>query len=278
MTFLKRRLASMKAVVVVTAVVAAVALPAMLGADPYAQQIQDRLLPPGGRGQDGQVHTLGTDALGRDMLARLLFGARVSLLVASISVAGAGVLGFGLGLVSGFAEDRTDRILMRLVDLQLSFPFLILAIGALAAVGASIAVVIGLFVVARWPAYARIGRGAALEVKEREFVMAARALGAHDVRILLRHIAPACIGPVMVLASFEVATVIIYEATLGFLGVGVPPPVPTWGNMLSAGRAYLRTAWWLAVFPGLAISVSALAANLIGDALRDYLDPKLRRH
>jgi peptide/nickel transport system permease protein len=252
--------------------------PSSLGLDPYAQEIRDRLLPPGGRGHDARLHLLGTDALGRDMLSRLLFGARVSLFVASISVASAGVLGFSLGLISGFIGHRTDRVLMRLVDLQLSFPFLVLAIGALAAIGPSIAIVIGLFIVARWPAYARIGRGAALEVKNREFVVAAQALGADEGRILLRHVAPACIGPVMVLASFEVATVIIYEATLGFLGVGVPPPVPTWGNMLAAGRAYLRAEWWLAVLPGIAISVSALAANLLGDSLRDHLDPKLRRH
>jgi peptide/nickel transport system permease protein len=261
----------------VLVVAALAALLNTLALDPYAQEIQNRLIPPGGRGHEGRLYALGSDALGRDVLARLLFGARVSLLVATVSVTGAGIVGFAVGLISGFVGGRTDRILMRLVDLQLSFPFLILAIGALAAVGPSIGVVIGLFIIARWPAYARIGRGAALEVKEREFVLAARAVGARDLRILLRHVAPTCVGPVMVLASFEVATVIIYEATLGFLGVGVPPPIPTWGNMLAAGRAYLRTAWWLAILPGAAISTCALAANLLGDSLRDYLDPKLRR-
>jgi peptide/nickel transport system permease protein len=165
-----------------------------------------------------------------------------------------------------------------LVDLQLSFPFMILAIGILAATGPSFAAVIVLFVLARWPAYARLARGSVLEVKERAFVAAAQALGAGDIRILFRHVTPSCVGPLLVLASFELAGVIIAEASLGFLGVGIAPPTPTWGNMLAGSRNYLRTAWWLVVFPGLAISLTALTANLAGDHLRDYFDPRTRRH
>jgi len=219
----------------------------------------------------------GTDALGRDMLARLAYGARLSLLVGTVSVLGSGSIGLLVGLVSGYVGGVSDRILMRLVDLQLSFPFMIMAIGILAAVRPSVDVVIVLFVVARWPAYARIVRGSVLEVKSREFVSAARVVGAPDWQILLRHVAPSCLGPLLVFASFELASVIIAESSLGFLGVGIAPPTPTWGNMLAASRNYLRTAWWLVVLPGLGICLVALTANLIGDDLRDHFDPRLRR-
>jgi len=250
------------------------AAPALIPLDPFSQHISDRLLPPGSQGSEGQFYLLGSDALGRDMLARLAHGARLSLLVGSSAVLGSGTIGFTLGILSGYVGGRVDRILMRVVDLQLAFPFMILAIGVLAAVGPSVLVVIILFIFARWPAFARIVRAATLEVKEREFVSAARALGARNLRILFLHVAPSCIGPIVVLASFEMASIIVSEASLGFLGVGIPPPTPTWGNMLSGGRAYLRTAWWVVVLPGLAISIVALTANLVGDALRDYLDPK----
>lgn len=251
-------------------------LPALLHTDPLEQHIPDRLLAPGSRGRDGQRHLLGTDPLGRDVLARLAYGARLSLLVGVVSVGGSGILGPAIGLYSGYSGGMADRVLMRLVDLQLSFPFIILAIGILAVVGPSAGVVIALFIVARWPAYARLVRGIVLEVKERAFVSAARAMGAGDRRILFRHVAPSCLGPLLVLASFELAGVIIAEASLGFLGVGIAPPTPTWGNMLAGSRNYLRTAWWLVVFPGLAISLAALAANLAGDQLRDHFDPRLR--
>ncbi len=263
--------------IVLVVLVALAATPAVISLDPFSQHIPDRLLPPGAHGSEGQLYLLGSDALGRDMLARLAHGARLSLLVGGAGVLGSGIIGLTLGLLSGYVGGRVDRILMRLVDLQLSFPFMILAIGVLAAVGPSVLVVIILFISARWPAFARIVRGTTLEVKEREFVSAARALGARNLRILFLHVAPSCIGPIVVLASFEMASIIVSEASLGFLGVGIPPPTPTWGNMLSGGRAYLRTAWWVVVLPGLAISVVALAANLVGDAFRDYLDPKTRR-
>ena len=254
-----------------------VVLPQVLNRGPFDQNLAGRLLPPGARGPDGAVYLFGTDPLGRDMLARLAYGARLSLLVGVLSVLGAGLIGLAIGLVSGYAGGVMDRVLMRLVDLQLSFPFMIMAIGILAVVTPSVVVVIALFVVARWPAYARIVRGSVLEIKGREFVSAARALGARGGRIVLRHVAPSCIGPLLVLASFELAGVIIAESSLGFLGVGIAPPTPTWGNMLAAGRNYVRTAWWLVMFPGLAICLVALSANLIGDDLRDYFDPRLRK-
>jgi peptide/nickel transport system permease protein len=264
-------------ILVLAALMGFAAAPAVLPLDPFAQHIPDRLLPPGARGSEGQSYLLGSDALGRDMLARLAHGARFSLLVGAGAVVGSGAIGIVVGLLSGFVGGWIDRLLMRLVDLQLAFPFMVLAIGVLAAIGPSVLVVILLFILARWPAFARIVRGATLEVKEREFVSAARAMGARNLRIIFRHIAPSCIGPLLVLASFEMASVIISEASLGFLGVGIPPPTPTWGNMLSGGRAYLRTAWWIVVMPGGAICIVALAANLVGDSFRDYLDPKTRR-
>jgi peptide/nickel transport system permease protein len=264
-------------ILVLVALSAIATAPAVFPLDPLEQRIPDRLLPPGARGSDGHWFPLGSDALGRDVLARLAHGARFSLLVAGVAVLGSGGIGLTVGLVSGYVGGWVDRVLMRLVDLQLAFPFMILAIGVLAAVGPSLTVVIILFIFARWPAFARIVRGATLEVREREFVSAARALGARPLRIVLLHVAPSCLGPLLVLASFETASIIISEASLGFLGVGIPPPTPTWGNMLASGRAHLRTAWWLVVFPGLVISVVALAANLVGDAVRDYLDPKTRR-
>ena len=251
-------------------------LPVLFGRDPYTQNIPDRLLPPGSAGSQGRVYVLGSDPLGRDNLGRLAYGARLSLTVGVTSVLGGGVIGFALGILSGYIGGGIDRILMRIVDLQLSFPFIILAIGLLAAVGPSINVVIMLFIVARWPVYARVARASSLELKTREFVTAARAVGATDVRLLIRHIAPSCFAPILVIASFELAGVIMAEASLGFLGVGIAPPTPTWGNLLAGSRNYLRTAWWLAVFPGLSISLVALAANLMGDYLRDYLDPRLR--
>jgi peptide/nickel transport system permease protein len=219
---------------------------------------------------------LGTDPLGRNMLARLAIGARLSLTIGIVSVVGSGAIGMLVGLISGYVGGLRDRILMRVVDLQLSFPFMIMAIGILALVRPSAGIVIALFIAARWPAYARLARGSVLEVKAREFVSAAAALGARHTRILLRHVAPACLGPLLVLASFELAAVIVAESSLGFLGVGIAPPTPTWGNMLAAGRNYLGTAWWLVVLPGSAICLAALAANMIGDDLRDQLDPTLR--
>jgi len=259
---------------VVIFLVAALA-PVIAPHDPYDQDILGRnLLPPtfleGGR----RAFVLGTDALGRDLLSRLIHGARTSLLVGVVAVAVSGTLGVGLGLVSGYYGGRIDRLLMRLAEVQLSFPFILLAIAVIAVLGAGLRNIILVLGVTGWVTYARIVRGTVLPIKTLDFVSAARALGAPDRRIIFRHILPNVMGSVAVLGTFSFAQVILAEAGLSFLGLGVQPPAPTWGGTLADGRLYLATAWWLTVFPGLAIMVTVLAINVLGDWLRDALDPR----
>jgi len=257
-----RRTALVGLVVVVVVVVTAVGAPLISPFDPIEQDLGDlRLKAPGFRDAGGRVHPLGTDHLGRDLLARVIHGARPALLVGFAAVAISGLIGMAAGLISGYFGGRTDDVLMRLADIQLAFPFILLAIA-----------VIG---VSSWVVYARIVRGAVLTLREREFVQAARALGGGDVRILLRHVLPNAFTPWLVVATLDMARVIVIESALSFLGLGVQPPTPTWGGMLADGRVYISTAWWLATFPGLAILVTVLGINLFGDGLRDTLDPRL---
>jgi len=241
---------------------------------PYGANEQDitkRLKPP-----SLTEHVLGTDEVGRDILSRMFYGARVSLLVGVIAVAVSCPIGVLIGLVAGYVGRRTDDALMRITDIQLAIPTILLAIAVVAVLGPGIRNVIITLTVTGWTLYARLVRGEALAVKTRDFVAAARAAGAGDVRIILRHVLPNVLTPVIVVAVFAVANMIILEATLSFLGLGVEPTVVTWGRMLNAGRLYLSTAWWLTAFPGLAIFVTVLAVNLLGDYLRDWLDPRLR--
>jgi peptide/nickel transport system permease protein len=186
------------------------------------------------------------------------------------------LLGMTLGLLAGYYRGAIESVVMRCVDLQLAFPFILLALSIVALMGPSLRNIIIVFAITTWPVYARTTRGVVLALRAQEFVQAARGLGASDQRILWRHIAPGVLSPVLVLASFEVARMIILEASLGFLGLGVPPPTPTWGSMLADGRDYLRDAWWIALFPGLAIMLTAAGSNFLGDGLRDMLDPTLR--
>jgi peptide/nickel transport system permease protein len=244
---------------------------------PTAQQILLRLKPP--RFEDprsGKVAWLGTDHLGRDILSRIIHGSRVSLLVSLPAVAVSALVGMTLGLLAGYYRSGIEAVVMRLVDLQLAFPFILLALSIVALMGPSLRNIIVVFAITTWPVYARTTRGVVLALRAQEFVQAARSLGASDRRVLWRHVAPGVVSPVLVLASFEVARMIILEAALGFLGLGVPPPTPTWGSMLADGRDYLRDAWWIALFPGLAIMLTAAGANFLGDGLRDLLDPTLR--
>jgi peptide/nickel transport system permease protein len=240
---------------------------------PYGASEQDitkRLRPP------GREHVLGTDEVGRDILSRLVHGARVSLLVGVIAVAVSCPIGVLVGLLAGYFGRRTDDVLMRITDIQLAIPTILLAIAVVAVLGPGVRNVIITLTVTGWTLYARLVRGEALGVKARDFVVAARAAGAGDARIMFRHVLPNVLTPVIVVAVFAVANMIILEATLSFLGLGVEPTVVTWGRMLNAGRLYLSTAWWLTAFPGLAIFVTVLAVNLLGDHLRDWLDPRLR--
>ena len=237
---------------------------------PNEQDITQRLQAP------GLTHLLGTDEVGRDILSRLIFGARISLLVGVIAVGVSCPVGVLVGLVAGYAGRRTDDVLMRITDIQLAVPTILLAIAVVAVLGPGLWNVILTLSVTGWTLYARLTRGEALTIKSRDFVQAARATGAGDLRIMVRHVLPNVLSPVIVVAVFAVANMIILEATLSFLGLGVEPRVVTWGRMLNGGRLYLSTAWWLTAFPGLAIFVTVLAVNQLGDHLRDWLDPRLR--
>jgi len=261
------------ALVVLAAVVVAVAAPALAPGDPIKNSLLDRLTPPTWGGE----HPLGTDTLGRDVASRLLHGARVSLLVGFSAVLLAGVSGVVLGLVSGWYRGWLDDVLMRLGDVQLAFPVLVLAVAVLAVLGASVMNLILVLGVTGWITYARIVRGEVLTLRERDFVAAARALGADDAWILRRHLLPNVLPPITVVATFSVARTIVAEASLSFLGLGIPAPAPSWGAMLDEGRNYITTGWWLALFPGLAILLLVLGINLVGDWLRDVLDPRLER-
>jgi peptide/nickel transport system permease protein len=272
----RRRTALFGAVVVAVVVVAAVAAPLLTAFDPIEQDIGERLKAPGARDDAGRLHVLGTDHLGRDLLARVVYGARPALLVGFAAVVISGLLGMALGLISGYFGGRIDDVCMRLADIQLAFPFILLAIAVIGVLGPSLPVIIVVIGVSSWVVYARIVRGAVLSLREREFVQAAHALGGRDGRILLRHILPNALTPWLVVATLDMARVIVIESALSFLGLGVQPPTPTWGGMLADGRVYISTAWWLATFPGLAILVSVLGINLFGDGLRDTLDPRLK--
>ena len=233
-----------------------------------AMNLADRLKPPGFGG-----HLFGTDAIGRDILARIPHGGRISLTVGFVSVGLSLVVGVGIGLLAGFYRGLPDIVLMRIADVQLSFPFILLAITVIAVIGPGLWKLIFVMAVTQWVQYARLVRSQVLSLRELDAVQATRALGASDARIVLRHLLPNLIGPVIVLATLNVANNILLESGLTFLGLGIDPLVPSWGGMLADGRNYMQTAWWVATFPGLAITVTVLGFNLLGDWLRDRLDP-----
>ncbi|WP_341862613.1 ABC transporter permease [Gymnodinialimonas sp. 57CJ19] len=247
--------------------------------DPNRQNIMMRLLEPGQPGAGDLTYWLGSDQLGRDTFSRLLYGARVSLLVGVAAIAVGGTLGTVAGLVSGYFGGWIDDVIMRLGDIQLAFPFILLAIMFLVVLGPGLVNIILVLGIGQWITYARIVRAQTLSLREKEYVEAARAMGDSTFSILFRTILPNIIAPLTVIASFNVAGVILSEAALSFLGLGVPPDVPTWGSMLSESRDHLLSnKWWLAVFPGLAIVFTVLAFNIIGDWLRDFLDPRLKEN
>jgi peptide/nickel transport system permease protein len=219
---------------------------------------------------------LGTDEVGRDVLMRVLVGARVSLLVGFVGATATAAIGCLVGLIAGWFRGMLGAFLMRLTDLQLAFPFLIFAITVTAILGTGLIILIVLFTVWFWGGYARLAEGMTLSLSRREFIEAERTLGAGTARILFRHLLPQLTSPVLVLWSFSFAILIIAEASLSFLGMGVPPPTASWGSMLAEGRKYLTTAWWLAVFPGLAISLTVWAINTLGDRLRDAVDRRIQ--
>jgi peptide/nickel transport system permease protein len=254
----------------------AVFAPQLAPWDPAKQMLLKRLRPPMWQERGLSEHPLGTDHLGRDILSRILHGGRISLGVGLIAVTLAALIGVSFGLVAGFFGGRIDALIMRIVDVFLAIPYILLAMGVVFALGPSLLNVILVMGATRWVQFARIVRADVLSLREREFVAGARARGNRSLRLLLRHVLPNALTPIIVVATLELAFMIIYESALSFLGLGVQPPTPTWGWMLADGRNYVATAWWLATFPGLAIMLTVLAVNLLGDWLRDTLDPRLK--
>jgi len=265
----RNRMAMAGAVIVLVMFVLAAAAP-LLGRDPGAIDIAQRLLAPGWR------HPLGTDDLGRDVLTRILYGARISLLVGFVAVGIATGIGILLGAVAGYYGRWVDALLMRFVDIMLCFPTFFLILAVIAFLDPSIWNIMIIIGLTGWMGVARLVRAEFLSLRERDFVLAARAVGADDARIIFRHILPNALSPVLVSVTLGVAGAILTESALSFLGIGVQPPTPSWGNMLITGKQTLGTAWWMSVFPGLAILVTVLGYNLLGEGIRDALDPRLR--
>lgn len=269
-TFTRNRAAVVGLVLAILVTILSVAAPLFTSHDPLAQEARYRLLPP------DRIHILGRDTFGRDLFARILFAGRISLLVGVCSVLLGGVIGSTLGLVAGYTGGKIENGIMRFIDILMAFPSLLLGMLVLAVLGPGLFKMILAIGIMLSPAFARVMHGSALSLKKREFVEGARSLGASPIRILGLHILPNVMGEVVVLGSLWTASAIRVEANLSFIGLGVSPPTPTWGNMIRDGTPHLLNAPWLSVFPGLAILVAVLAFNLLGDGLRDVLDPHLR--
>lgn len=257
---------AMGASILLVMVVLAVVVPFLLPFGSNDQDLVARLQPPGWTNEAGQTHWLGTDSLGRDVLVRVAEGARLSLFIAVASVLAMFVVGTSLGLMSGFMGRRVDGFIMRLVDVQMAFPVVLAAIALVALVGPSFLNIVLVFMVTGWPVFARTTRASTLALKNVEFVEAARALGAGRIRLMVREILPNVMGPLLVLASYQLAEVILFEASLSFLGLGIQPPTPSWGGMMAEGRDYLDTSWWVSFFPGVALLITAAGANRFGNS------------
>jgi peptide/nickel transport system permease protein len=244
--------------------------------NPFKGSLCKRLKPPAWIAGGSTAHLLGTDKMGRDILSRIIHGAQISLVVSLVAILVAGSIGTVLGLISGYFGGRLDTLIMRLVDVSLALPTILLALVLVAAVGSSFGTVITVITVILWARYARQVRGESLSLKTHDFIARARVSGASHVRIMVRYIFPNVVNTLVVLATLQVGAVILLESTLSFLGAGIPRPTPAWGVMIADGRELIVTAWWVALFPGLAIMLTVLSLNLLGDWLRDHLDPKLK--
>jgi len=257
-------------------VLSALFAPAIAPHDPLSVDIRHRMAPPAWMDGGTREHILGTDQIGRDLLSRVIWGGRVSLLVGVSAVLLSATIGVLFGLAAGYFAGQVDWSIMTLINVMLTFPFVLLALAVIAVLGPSLINMIIVLGVADWPLYARVIRAETMAIREREFVMAGRALGMSHLRIVFRQILPNLVSVIVVISTLQVARVIILESFLSFLGLGVQPPTPAWGNMLGEGRVYMLNSWWIATFPGLAIFVTTLVINLMGNALRDWLDPHMK--
>jgi peptide/nickel transport system permease protein len=244
--------------------------------DPVRGSLRARLQPPAWVQGGSLTHPLGTDKVGRDILSRIIYGARISLAVSMVAIVVSGVIGITLGLIAGYFGGKLDALIMRMVDISLGLPVILLALVFVAVIGPSFGTVIIVTAVLLWARYARQVRGETLSIRERDFIARARVAGASHLRIMFRYIFPNVVNSLTVLATLQIGAIILLESSLSFLGAGIPRPTPTWGSMIADGRELIVVAWWIAMFPGLAIMLTVLSLNLLGDWLRDYLDPKLR--
>lgn len=274
--FSRSKLALFGLTIVLAVIVAAIIGRFLVPYDPSAQNIMKRLQPPFAMGKNG-IHWLGTEALGRDIFSRLVVGAQVSLLVGVCAVIVSSVVGITLGIVAGYEDRFVGKVLMGITDVQLAIPFLVLALAVVAVLGPSLFNLIMVLGLTNWVQYARVVRAEVLVLRDREYVQAAKALGASTPRILIKHLLPNVMSSVIVISSLLVAKMILFESSLSFLGLGVPPSTPTWGAMIAEGRNYVANAWWVAAMPGLAIFFTVVGINLVGDRLRDMLDPRLKQ-
>jgi peptide/nickel transport system permease protein len=264
-------------VIIAVMVVVAVLAPLIAPHSPTEQSLPDKLKPPVWQEGGSAKHLLGTDLLGRDLFSRLVYGARVSLTVAAFALLSGGLIGLAVGIIAGYLGGRVDSILMRVVDATLTFPTILIALLLAVSLGAGLRTIVIAITVIIWARFPRVVRGEVLGVRARDFVSLARVHGCSSFRIMLVHIVPNVMNTFMVLLTLHIGFVIIVEASLSFLGAGIPPPTPSWGQMVADGRSHIASAWWLSVMPGAAIMLVVLAFNLFGDWLRDWLDPRLRQ-
>lgn len=262
-------------VLLVAIVASTVAAPMIAPHDPTTQDLMNKLAPPAWEAEGSWSHPLGTDQLGRDLLSRILYGGRVSLMIALLATAASAVIGIALGVAAGFFGRHLDAAIMRLVDVQMAFPSILLALAVMVMLGPSFVNLVLVLVISSWVFFSRVIRADVLILRDREFVTAATAIGAAPARVIRRYIFPNLVGVITVIATLTIARVVISEASLSFLGLGIQPPTSSWGLMLSEGRRYLSVAWWITTFPGVALVATVIGVNLLGDALRDVFDPQL---